>query len=70
MNNTIYQPRYRRDCLGELIQIDSSHHDWFEGRSDIFLIVLLIRRYATGQKFSNVLIIGTPNDSIQRVDHR
>ncbi len=30
----IYQPRYRRDCLGELIQIDGSHHDWFEGRSD------------------------------------
>lgn len=30
----IYQPRYRRDCLDELIQIDGSHHDWFEGRSD------------------------------------
>ena len=28
----IYQPRHRRDCLGELIQIDGSHHDWFEGR--------------------------------------
>lgn len=27
----VYQPRYRRDCLGELIQIDGSHHDWFEG---------------------------------------
>ena len=30
----VYQPRYRRDCLGELIQIDGSHHNWFEGRSD------------------------------------
>lgn len=29
----VYQPRYRRDCLGELIQIDGSHHNWFEGRS-------------------------------------
>jgi len=29
----IYQPRLRRDCLGELIQIDGSHHDWFEGRA-------------------------------------
>ncbi len=29
----VYQPRYRRDCLGELVQIDGSHHDWFEGRS-------------------------------------
>ena len=23
----VYQPRHRRDCLGELVQIDSSHHD-------------------------------------------
>ena len=29
----IYQPRNRRDCIGELIQIDGSHHDWFEGRA-------------------------------------
>jgi transposase len=29
----IYQPRQRRDCLGELIQIDGSHQDWFEGRA-------------------------------------
>lgn len=27
-----YQPRYRRDCRGELIQIDGSKHLWFEGR--------------------------------------
>lgn len=27
-----YQPRYRRSCVGELIQIDGSDHDWFEGR--------------------------------------
>ncbi|CAE6900468.1 PFAM Integrase catalytic [Vibrio sp. B1FLJ16] len=25
----VYQPRYRRDCLGELVLIDGSHHDWF-----------------------------------------
>lgn len=28
-----YQPRYNWDCFGELIQIDGSHHDWFEGRA-------------------------------------
>jgi transposase len=28
-----YQPRYNRDCYGELVQIDGSHHDWFEGRA-------------------------------------
>ena len=26
----VHQPRYRRDCLGELIQIDGSEHWWFE----------------------------------------
>jgi transposase-like protein len=26
------QRRERRACIGELVQIDGSHHDWFEGR--------------------------------------
>jgi len=29
---TFHQPRLRRDCLGELIQIDGSDHHWFEDR--------------------------------------
>ncbi|WP_189493437.1 helix-turn-helix domain-containing protein, partial [Formosimonas limnophila] len=29
----IQQPRLRRSCVGELIQIDGSDHDWFEGRA-------------------------------------
>lgn len=29
----IHQPRARRPRYGELIQIDGSHHDWFEGRA-------------------------------------
>ena len=29
----VHQPRERRSRLGELIQIDGSPHDWFEGRS-------------------------------------
>lgn len=28
----LHQPRGRRDCLGELVQIDGSHHWWFESR--------------------------------------
>lgn len=28
-----HQPRYRRPCFGELIQIDGSVHDWFEDKS-------------------------------------
>lgn len=38
----VYQPRYRRDCLGELIQIDGSHHDWFEGRADECCLLVFI----------------------------
>jgi hypothetical protein len=29
----IYQPRNRRQCLGELVQIDGSEHAWFEDRA-------------------------------------
>ena len=29
----MHQLRNRRECYGELIQIDGSDHDWFEGRS-------------------------------------
>jgi len=28
----VHQPRYRRPCMGELIQIDGSDHRWFESR--------------------------------------
>ena len=29
----VHNPRARRPCLGELVQIDGSHHDWFEARA-------------------------------------
>lgn len=38
----IYQPRQRRDCQGELLQIDGSHHDWFERRSDKCCLLVFI----------------------------
>ena len=38
----IYQPRNRRDCLGELIQIDGSHHNWFEDRSPHCCLLVFI----------------------------
>ena len=28
----VHQPRHRRDCVGELVQIDGSEHCWFEDR--------------------------------------
>jgi hypothetical protein len=30
----VHQPRRRRDCLGELVQIDGSEHAWFEARGE------------------------------------
>lgn len=38
----IHQPRPRRDCLGELIQIDGSHHDWFEGHAPKCCLLVFI----------------------------
>lgn len=29
-----HQPRHRRQCLGELVQIDGCDHEWFEQRAD------------------------------------
>jgi transposase len=38
----VHHPRPRRDCLGELVQIDGSHHDWFEGRSSKCCLIAFI----------------------------
>ncbi|MCP2223548.1 MULTISPECIES: ISNCY family transposase [Bradyrhizobium] len=37
-----YQPRYRRDCVGELIQIDGSEHWWFEDRGPQCTLLVFI----------------------------
>jgi len=34
--------RPRRNCLGELIQLDGSDHDWFEGRGPRCVLILYI----------------------------
>lgn len=38
----IHQQRLRRPLFGELIQLDGSHHDWFEGRSNKCCLLVLI----------------------------
>ena len=38
----VHQMRARRACFGELVQVDGSPHDWFEGRSpDCTLLVFI-----------------------------
>src|ERR1700723_4510300 len=38
----VHQPRYRRDCVGELVQIDGSEHWWFEGRGPQCTLLVFI----------------------------
>ena len=38
----VHQPRYRRDCVGELIQIDGSEHRWFEDRGSMCTLLVFI----------------------------
>ena len=39
---SIYQPRNRRHCVGELIQIDGSDHRWFEERGPACTLLVYI----------------------------
>ncbi|THH38519.1 ISNCY family transposase [Aliishimia ponticola] len=38
----IHQPRWRRECYGELIQIDGSDHRWFEDRAPPCTLLVFI----------------------------
>lgn len=44
----VHQPRPRRDCYGELVQIDGSEHHWFEGRAPKCTLLVFIDD-ATGE---------------------
>jgi len=44
----VHQRRPRRACFGELVQIDGSPHDWFEGRGPRCTLLVFIDD-ATGQ---------------------
>lgn len=55
----LHQPRGRRDCFGELIQIDGSHHWWFEGRGPKCALLVFIDD-ATG-KLLHLRFAGSEN---------
>lgn len=38
----LYQPRERRQCIGELVQIDGSRHHWFEKRGDACTLLVYV----------------------------
>jgi hypothetical protein len=37
-----HQPRRRRECLGELVQIDGSEHAWFEDRGEMCTLLAFV----------------------------
>ncbi len=39
---TFHQPRLRRECFGELIQVDGSDHHWFEDRGPACTLLVFI----------------------------
>jgi hypothetical protein len=41
-SSKIYQPRNRRSCLGELVQIDGSDHAWFEARAPVCTVLVYV----------------------------
>ena len=46
--------RERRECFGEMVQLDGSHHDWFEGRRDKAVLMVMVddATNRTGARFS------------------
>jgi hypothetical protein len=39
---TAHQPRHRRECLGELVQIDGCEHAWFEERGTVCSLLVYV----------------------------
>ena len=54
------QWRERKACFGEMVQIDTSEHDWFEGRGEKAVLITLIDD-ATGHQFMRLF----PADTTQ-----
>ena len=48
----IHQPRERRPYFGELVQIDGSRHDWFEGRALALVALQFVKSESTSTYFS------------------
>jgi transposase len=56
--------RQRRECCGELLQFDGSHHDWFEGRRSPWCLMNMVDD-ATGLTFSFFCEEETTSDAMR-----
>ncbi|MFS8981030.1 ISNCY family transposase [Cupriavidus necator] len=57
----VHQPRNRRACLGELVQIDGSDHAWFEDRAPACTLLVFVDD-ATGRLMQLLFV---PSESTQ-----
>lgn len=48
----LHQPRGRRDCLGEMVQIDGSHHWWLEERRPKSALLVFIDDATAGSFYA------------------
>ena len=64
------QPRHRRDCVGELVQIDGSEHAWFEDRGPTCMLLVYVDdatsrlmelRVVRGRTYGVQLLAGVPS---------
>ena len=57
----LHPPRERRPCVGELVQIDGSPHDWFEGRAARCCLLAFVGR--RDQPFAGAAVLGGGDDA-------
>lgn len=58
------QWRERKPCLGAMVQLDGSHHDWFEGRRDKCVLMVMVDD-ATGEVWARFFEEETTEASYQ-----
>jgi len=55
----VQQPRLRRACLGELVQIDGCEHPWFEDRAPVCTALVYVYVDDATSRLMHVLFTGT-----------
>ena len=53
----VHQPRHRRECVGELVQVDGSEHWWFEDRGPQCTLLVFV------DDATSRLLHASPNDT-------
>jgi transposase len=62
------QWRERKACFGQMVQMDGSHHDWFEGRREKAVLMVMVDDASnrTGARFSEQETTGASYDVFER----